>query len=90
MFNPSPALLRRLPSYPPQFQGRVPKMIRMDKTVYPPANKVNQMGVAWKGCTYPAWTDSAGNVSALVPYGVTISRVALSPAEFQVTQWFTS
>lgn len=83
-----PALKRQSPAYPVRFDGRVPKEIVMERTVYPDPELRPLRGIAWKGHRYLAWTDEKGNVSALVPHGVTISPLALAPQEFRVVEWF--
>lgn len=84
-----PALHERSSSYP--FGDRVPRTVRMLKTVTPdPMPGIGlsyikgEAPVAQVGQTYHVWTNSHGAVSAVMDDG---TRLGLRPAEFEVDSW---
>lgn len=84
-----PALHKRSNIYP--FGARVPRTVRMLKTVTPDpmpgiglAYIKGDMPVATVGQSYPVWTNSHGAVAAVMPDG---RHLGLRPAEFEVDTW---
>lgn len=84
-----PALRKRSNIYP--FGARVPRTVRMLKTVTPDpmpgiglAYIKGDMPVATVGQSYPVWTNSHGAVAAVMPDG---RHLGLRPAEFEVDTW---
>lgn len=73
--------------YPARFEGRVPKTVRVKRTVRSDA-LLELAGrkplIASRGETYPAWTNSHGALSAILPCG---EKFGLRPHEFEVTEW---
>jgi hypothetical protein len=72
--------------YPERFGDRVPKTIRVLKTVTAdfPISLARPDIVAPLGDMFPAWTNSHGAVSAILPSG---ERLGLYPREFEVVEW---
>ncbi|MGY2167621.1 hypothetical protein [Pseudomonas gingeri] len=84
-----PALHKRSNGYP--FGDRVPRTVRMLKTVTPDpmpgiglAYIKGSVPIANAGQSYHVWTNSHGAVSAVMPDG---ERLGLRPAEFGVDTW---
>lgn len=87
-----PALHARYINKGYPFGDRVPKTVRLKRTVT--TDTVPGMGfiskdpkVAVIGTTYPAWTNSYGAVAAVYPNG---STLGLKPGEFEVVEWHES
>lgn len=72
--------------YPARFEDRVPKTIRTTRRVTPdfPINSIKPDVVAASGGLFPAWTNSHGAVSAILPCG---EKLGLYPHEFEVVEW---
>ena len=72
--------------YPERFGGRVPKTVRTKRRVAAdfPICLVKPDCVAPRGDTFPAWTNSHGAVSAILPNG---EKLGLYPSEFEVVEW---
>lgn len=84
-----PALHKRSNSYP--FGDRVPRTVRMLKTVTPDPMPgiglsyiAGNMPVAKAGKSYAVWTNSHGAVAAVMADG---KHLGLRPAEFEVDTW---
>jgi hypothetical protein len=83
-----PALHSQSKHYPARFMGRVPKTVRMLRTVQ--ADEPMRFMPDWsdliaeKGMTYPAWTNSHGAVTAILDGR---RRLGLKPDEFEITEW---
>lgn len=80
-FRASPALQRLAPEYPERFAKRVPRRVRVLRTVRPCFPFSGQPAVA--GQEYLAWTNSYGAVSAILPD----ANLGLMPDEFEVVEW---
>lgn len=81
-----PALHRRNAAHYP-FGNRVPKTVRLKTTVKSDWQVVLVEGRelrAPQGACYPAWTNSYGAVSAVLPDG---SKLGLYPREFEIVEW---
>lgn len=74
--------------YPERFADRVPKTVRTTRRVTAdfPLNLTNPDCIAPRGDVFPAWTNSHGAVSAVLPNG---EKLGLYPSEFEVVQWLT-
>ena len=72
--------------YPARFGDKVPKTIRVLRRVTAdwPISLSKPDLVCPKGETFPAWTNSHGAVSAIMPNG---ERLGLYPSEFEVVEW---
>ena len=69
--------------YPPEYRGRVPRTVRMLRTVHSDLPWPMERGpVAVKGREYRAWTNSHGAVSAWVDGEL----LGLKPGEFEVSE----
>lgn len=84
-----PALHSQSEDYPSHFMGRVPKTIRMRKTVKPdePLRSLDpdlRDVIAEHGMIYPAHTNSHGAVSAVTDKG---TKLGVKPSEFEVVSW---
>lgn len=84
----SPALLEKSKktgtfSYPKQFNGLVPKIIKVTKDAYPSIHR--DSGYAVKGEYYYAWVNIYGAVSAIFRDGETLG---LFPSEFEVFEYW--
>ncbi len=79
----SPALLSRSELYPAAWRGRVPKRIRMMKTVRSDFPCISRL-IAPKGGEYNAWVNSHGAVAAVLPIG---EMLGVRPYEFEVIEW---
>ena len=88
MVMPSPALTYQSEHYPASWHGKVPKRVRMAKTVLPdfPAN------LTWpadsccdEGQECEVYTNSHGAVSARLANG---KNLGLKPYEFEVIEWY--
>jgi hypothetical protein len=86
----SPALTDKSKHYPERFGGRVPKLIKMKRTVLPDplcvmVNK-DYRGMELRGGeTYEAWTNRNGAVSGICANG---KHLGVKPDEFEVVEWF--
>ena len=86
----SPALTWQNPKkgkaeYPARFLGRVPRKVKMAKTVIsdlPFASKSDTKAVMDE--EYYVWVNSYGAVSAILPNG---EQLGLMPSEFDVIDW---
>lgn len=85
-----PALHQRREGYP--FGHRVPRTVRMLRTTTADPMPIIGFGYikgevprAPQGQEFPAWTNSLGAVSAVMPDG---SKLGLRPNEFEVATWF--
>jgi len=85
-----PALTHRSEHYPVHFGGLVPKTVRTQRAVsedFPflsVARGETPLMTCAGGC-YPAWTNSYGAVSAVLPNG---RALGLYPSEFEVVDWY--
>ena len=73
--------------YPARFNDRVPKMVRMRRTAKNDLINIFSTGkelIAPKDHVFPAWTNSYGAVSAILPNG---EKLGLYPNEFEVIEW---
>lgn len=82
----SPALREQSPTYPVEWMGRVPKRVRMNKTVQ---SKVPWIGkarqpVAIGGTEFDVWVNRNGAVTALFESG---EPLGLRPDEFTIIEW---
>jgi hypothetical protein len=85
-----PALQKQSIHYPKHFLGRVPRRIRMTKTVSALnlANKSSKI-IAKAGCIYDAWTNSHGAVSAVCSNNLKSDyHLGVKPDEFEVVEWY--
>lgn len=86
-----PALHKLSEHYPARFGGRIPKTIRMLKTVLPDMTGVPVLDAQCEGiiaeiaCHYPAWTNSHGAVCAVLDNG---QKIGVKPDEFEVIEWY--
>lgn len=73
--------------YPARFNRRVPKVIRMLKTVESDVLWVKEYNglVAEIQMLYPAWTNSYGAVAAVLDDG---RKLGVKPDEFEVVEWW--
>lgn len=80
-----PALHFISDGYPPNFRGRVPRKIRMAKTVRPDWQMAHQSGVVLEmDREYYAWTNSNGAVCGICDNG---KRLGVKPFEYDVIEW---
>jgi hypothetical protein len=79
-----PALQRQSEHYPARFRGRVPKRIKMAKTVRPDCPGCKPGTVALIDSEYDAWTNSHGAVCAVCENG---EYLGVKPDEFDVIEW---
>lgn len=72
--------------YPERFGDRVPKLVRTTRRVTAdwPICLSKPDCVAPVGEVFPAWTNSHGAVSAILPNG---EKLGLYPTEFEVVEW---
>jgi hypothetical protein len=72
--------------YPERFGDRVPKTVRTKRRVTAdfPICLSKPDCVAECDSVYPAWTNSHGAVSAILPNG---EKLGLYPREFEVVEW---
>lgn len=72
--------------YPERFGDRVPKLVRTTRRVAVdwPICLSKPDCVAHAGDVFPAWTNSYGAVSAILPNG---EKLGLYPSEFEVVEW---
>ena len=85
--NNSPALISRSDDYPASWRGRVPKRVRMAKTVTPDFPGMGAL-VAIQDQEYDVWVNSHGAVAAIVD--VRGKTLGLRPYEFEVIEWHES
>lgn len=83
MVMPSPALTYQSDSYPASWHGKVPKRIKMAKTItsdfpFPPVLR------ALKDDVCDCWVNSHGAVAAILCDG---QRLGVKPYEFEVIEW---
>jgi hypothetical protein len=87
-----PALHSRSKLYPERFEGRVPKTIRMLRTVQPD-QPMRSLSPEWRGVIaehgmiYGAYTNSHGAVCAVLDDG---KKLGVKPDEFEVVTWHDS
>lgn len=85
-----PARHSQSEDYPARFMGRVPKTIRMRRTIQPD-EPMRSLSAAWRGVIaehgmlYPAHTNSHGAVSAVMDNG---QKLGVKPDEFEITEWY--
>jgi hypothetical protein len=84
-----PALHSQSKDYPARFMGRVPKTIRMRRTVQPdePLRSLDpewSRVIAEHSMLYPAYTNSHGAVSAVLDEG---RKLGVKPDEFEIVEW---
>lgn len=83
-----PAMRLQSKDYPARFMGRVPKTIRMRRTVQADwplrALPEYQSLIAEHGMSYPAYTNSHGAVCAVLDDG---RKLGVKPDEFEITEW---
>lgn len=85
MIDTSPALQFQSEHYPASWHGKVPKRVRMAKTVRPDIPISESLGIAAKRQKeYEVWVNSHGAVSAICENG---KRLGLRPYEFEVIEW---
>jgi hypothetical protein len=80
----SPALRGKSPEYPAEYNGRVPKKIKMLCTVVQPDS------LLWSARNegiYDAWVDIYGAVSAVLENGTLVSLGSIEPRAFEVVEW---
>lgn len=81
-----PALYSKSEHYPQRFKGKVPKLVRILKTVKPdfPFN-IHAGENAIEGKIYPVWTNCHGAVAAYLDND---RKLGLKPDEFEVVDWY--
>ena len=85
--NTSPALTHRSKHYPAAWHQKVPKRVRMAKTVYsdvPVFMTGGERLAALDGKEYNVWVNSQGAVTAILEDG---QRLGLKPYEFEIIEW---
>jgi hypothetical protein len=84
----SPALTRQSDSYPANYRGRVPKKIKMAKTLYPDeiaGFKLGKPGTMLElNMVYDCWVNSHGAVAGYCDNG---EKLGVKPGEFDVVEW---
>jgi hypothetical protein len=84
----SPALSQQSEHYPANFRGRVPKKIKMAKTLYP--DEVCGISLAKPGTmlelnqVYDCWVNSHGAVAGYCDNG---EKLGVKPGECDVVEW---
>jgi hypothetical protein len=85
----SPALESQSDTYPAEWGGKVPKVVRLTRVV-PVDGEVFMWNVTSTRVPgpgeYPAWVNSHGAVAMIRPDG---SSFGLRPNEFEVVEWWT-
>jgi hypothetical protein len=81
-----PAQVERSEHYPKEWGDRVPKTIRMLETVQSDIPFMSR-SMAIIGEEYPAWTNSHGAVSAVLPGD---EQLGVKPGEFEIVEWWES
>lgn len=87
LVRPSPALSSRSELYPPVWGDKVPKRVRMAKTVHPDFPFFMNGGdanVGTKGQEYDAWVNSHGAVAIVLSNG---ELLGVKPYEFEVIEF---
>ncbi len=87
MTERSPALDAQSDSYPASWRGKVPKRVKMAKTVesdVPLALRGGKILRAMKNDIYDVWVNSHGAIAVYLPCG---EKLGLKPYEFEVIQW---
>ena len=85
----SPALTHQSKGYPANYRGRVPKKIRMAKTLYP--DDVCGISLGKPGTmleldqVYFCWVNSNGAVAGWCDNG---EKLGVKPGEFDVVEWY--
>lgn len=84
-----PALKFLSDDYPKRFDRRVPKVIRMKRTVCSDLPWLMECKnvIAEIAMLYPAWTNSHGAVAAVLDNG---TRLGVKPDEFEVVEFWDS
>jgi hypothetical protein len=80
----SPALRGKSPEYSPEYNGRVPKKVKMLCTVY---QGDSLLWAARNEGIYDAWVDIYGAVSAVLENGTLVSLGSIEPRAFEVVGW---
>lgn len=86
----SSALKNQSEHYPPVWKGKVPKRVKMAKTVtsdLPIFLQKTESIIAEGGKEYYVYCNSHGAISAILPNG---EKLGLKPYEFEVIEWHTS
>lgn len=84
----SPALTHQSKGYPANYRGRVPRKIKMAKTLYP--DEVCGISLGKPGTmleldqVYDCWVNSHGAVSGYCDNG---EKLGVKPGEFDVVEW---
>lgn len=84
----SPALTHQSKGYPANYRGRVPKKIKMAKTLYP--DEIGGISLAKPGTmleldqVYECWVNSHGAVAGYCDNG---QKLGVKPGEFDVVEW---
>ncbi len=84
-----PALHEQSGIYPKGWGKKVPKSVRMKRTVCPDfplsAFPENKGMVACQEEEYPCWTNSHGAVAVVFPDG---RKLGVRPDEFEIIEWY--
>ena len=81
----SPALYFQSDRYPASWNGKIPKLVKIAKTVHPDFPfTLTKMGEASKDFKYPAWVNSHGVVAAILPSG---RKLRLMAYEFEIVEF---
>lgn len=84
----SPALTHQSKLYPANYRGRVPKKIKMAKTLYPDeiaGFKLGKPGTMLElNMVYDCWVNSHGAVAGYCDNG---EKLGVKPGEFDVVEW---
>ncbi len=79
----SPALKKQSKHYPANWNGKVPKIIRMLQFVHSDIPGDDVAAIRYE--KYPAWTNQNGSVSAILENGI---KLGVKPGEFEVIEWW--
>lgn len=84
----SPALTHQSKLYPANYRGRVPRKIKMAKTLYPDeiaGFKLGKPGTMLElNMVYDCWVNSHGAVAGYCDNG---EKLGVKPGEFDVVEW---
>jgi len=85
----SPALQTRSEHYPASWHQKVPKRIKMSKTVMSdlPMFRFQVPMRAVSGMEYECWVNSHGALCAILDHGEGDNMLGLKPYEFEVIGW---
>ena len=84
----SPALTHQSKLYPANYRGRVPRKIKMAKTLYP--DEIEGISLGKPGTmlelnmVYECWVNSHGAVAGYCDNG---EKLGVKPGEFDVVEW---